>query len=75
VSVSALDANAGFCLVDCVHVDFQRVVRYGIGAVRLTALSHFRVLFIMTHDSIGLGEVGCLRTLCLLQQPRYLIFI
>ena len=31
---------------------------YALGAIRLSALSHFKVLYIMTHDSIGLGEDG-----------------
>lgn len=31
---------------------------YALGAIRLSALSGFRVLYIMTHDSIGLGEDG-----------------
>jgi len=31
---------------------------YALGAMRLSALSHFRVLYIYTHDSIGLGEDG-----------------
>ena len=34
------------------------VCSYALGAVRLSALSKFRVLYIMTHDSIGLGEDG-----------------
>lgn len=29
-----------------------------MGAVRLSAISHFGVIYIMTHDSIGLGEDG-----------------
>lgn len=29
-----------------------------MGAVRLSAISDFGVLYIMTHDSIGLGEDG-----------------
>ncbi len=37
---------------------FLNFITYGWGAVRLAALSHLRVLFIMTHDSIGLGEDG-----------------
>lgn len=32
--------------------------RYAMGAVRLSAISDFGVLYIMTHDSIGLGEDG-----------------
>jgi transketolase len=37
---------------------FLNFVGYALGAIRLSALSHFRVLYIMTHDSIGLGEDG-----------------
>jgi len=37
---------------------FFNFISYALGAVRLTALSKFRVLYIMTHDSIGLGEDG-----------------
>jgi transketolase len=37
---------------------FLNFVSYAAGAVRLSALSHFRVLNIGTHDSIGLGEDG-----------------
>ncbi|KAJ3221271.1 Transketolase, partial [Clydaea vesicula] len=37
---------------------FFNFISYALGAVRLTALSRFRVLYIMTHDSIGLGEDG-----------------
>ena len=29
-----------------------------MGAVRLSAISHFGVIYVMTHDSIGLGEDG-----------------
>eukprot|EP00546_Thalassionema_frauenfeldii_P006228 CAMPEP_0178923442 /NCGR_PEP_ID=MMETSP0786-20121207/16722_1 /TAXON_ID=186022 /ORGANISM="Thalassionema frauenfeldii, Strain CCMP 1798" /LENGTH=694 /DNA_ID=CAMNT_0020597939 /DNA_START=322 /DNA_END=2406 /DNA_ORIENTATION=+ len=31
---------------------------YALGAIRVSALSKFPVLYIMTHDSIGLGEDG-----------------
>jgi transketolase len=31
---------------------------YAIGAIRLAALSKFGVIYVMTHDSIGLGEDG-----------------
>ncbi|KAH7826823.1 transketolase [Monocercomonoides exilis] len=31
---------------------------YAFGAIRLSALSHLRVLFVFTHDSIGVGEDG-----------------
>jgi len=37
---------------------FLNFIEYAYGAVRLSALSHFGVLYIMTHDSIGLGEDG-----------------
>ncbi|KAJ1923646.1 Transketolase [Tieghemiomyces parasiticus] len=37
---------------------FLNFIEYAMGAVRLSALSNFRVLYIMTHDSIGLGEDG-----------------
>lgn len=37
---------------------FLNFVSYAIGAVRLSALSHFRVIWVATHDSIGLGEDG-----------------
>ncbi|KAI7901320.1 transketolase [Cokeromyces recurvatus] len=37
---------------------FLNFLTYGWGAARLSALSHFRVLYVMTHDSIGLGEDG-----------------
>ena len=37
---------------------FLNFVSYAAGAVRLSSLSHCRVLYIATHDSIGLGEDG-----------------
>ncbi len=37
---------------------FLNFVSYAAGAVRLSALSHLRVLNVATHDSIGLGEDG-----------------
>ncbi|KAL2220748.1 transketolase TktA [Thermoascus aurantiacus ATCC 26904] len=37
---------------------FLNFVSYAAGAVRLSALSHVRVIYIATHDSIGLGEDG-----------------
>ncbi|KAK1020124.1 Transketolase, partial [Friedmanniomyces endolithicus] len=37
---------------------FLNFVSYAAGAVRLSALSHQRVIYIATHDSIGLGEDG-----------------
>lgn len=37
---------------------FMNFIGYAAGSVRLSALSHFRVLYVATHDSIGLGEDG-----------------
>jgi transketolase len=37
---------------------FLNFFGYAAGAVRLSSLSHFRVLYVATHDSIGLGEDG-----------------
>ena len=37
---------------------FLNFIGYAWGSVRISALSHFGVIFVMTHDSIGLGEDG-----------------
>lgn len=37
---------------------FLNFVGYALGALRLSALSRFGVIFVATHDSIGLGEDG-----------------
>jgi transketolase len=37
---------------------FLNFIGYALGAVRLSAISHFPVIYVMTHDSIGLGEDG-----------------
>lgn len=37
---------------------FLVFTQYCLGAMRLSALSKFGVIFVMTHDSIGLGEDG-----------------
>lgn len=37
---------------------FFSFMQYCLPSIRLAALSHFHVLFIFTHDSIGLGEDG-----------------
>src|SRR5690348_3812685 len=37
---------------------FLNFIGYALGAVRLSALSDFGVIYVMTHDSIGLGEDG-----------------
>ncbi|KAJ1962374.1 Transketolase [Dipsacomyces acuminosporus] len=58
---------------------FLNFISYAAGASRLTALSEFRVLYIMTHDSIGLGEDGPthqpIETFAMLRAtPNYLNF-
>jgi transketolase len=37
---------------------FLNFAGYAMGSIRLSALSKFGVIYIMTHDSIGLGEDG-----------------
>mmetsp|Transcript_1891 Transcript_1891/g.2717 ORF Transcript_1891/g.2717 Transcript_1891/m.2717 type:complete len:372 (+) Transcript_1891:827-1942(+) len=37
---------------------FLNFAGYALGSIRLSALSKFGVIYIMTHDSIGLGEDG-----------------
>ena len=37
---------------------FLNFAGYALGSIRLSALSKFGVLYVMTHDSIGLGEDG-----------------
>jgi len=37
---------------------FLNFIGYALGAVRLSAISEFGVIYVMTHDSIGLGEDG-----------------
>ena len=37
---------------------FLNFIGYAMGSVRLSALSRFGVIYVMTHDSIGLGEDG-----------------
>jgi transketolase len=37
---------------------FLNFAGYALGAMRVAALSRFRVVYVMTHDSIGLGEDG-----------------
>lgn len=46
----------GGCRPFC--ASFLQFIGYALGAVRLSALSRFGVLYVMTHDSIGLGEDG-----------------
>lgn len=37
---------------------FLNFISYAVGASRLSQLSHHQILYILTHDSIGLGEDG-----------------
>jgi transketolase len=37
---------------------FLNFIGYALGSVNLSSISHTRVLYIFTHDSIGLGEDG-----------------
>lgn len=37
---------------------FLNFAGYALGAIRVSALSQFGILYIMTHDSIGVGEDG-----------------
>ena len=58
---------------------FLNFISYAAGASRLSALSELRVLYIMTHDSIGLGEDGPthqpIETLAMLRAtPNFLTF-
>ncbi len=52
---NGLAAYGGFIPFTATFLNF---IEYGFGAARLSALSSHRQLFIMTHDSIGLGEDG-----------------
>lgn len=50
--IAAYGAFIPFCAT------FLNFIGYAQGALRLSALSHLKVVYIMTHDSIGLGEDG-----------------
>ncbi|KAJ1798937.1 Transketolase [Coemansia sp. RSA 2399] len=71
--IAAYGANIPFAST------FLNFISYAAGASRLSALSKLRVLYIMTHDSIGLGEDGPthqpIETLAMLRAtPNYLNF-
>lgn len=42
----------------CRYYSSQNFVSYAAGAIRLSALSKHQVIWVATHDSIGLGEDG-----------------
>lgn len=52
---NGIHAYGGFIAYGSTFLNF---IGYALGAVRLSAVSEFGVLYIMTHDSIGLGEDG-----------------
>lgn len=52
---NGLHAYGGFLPFTATFFNF---IEYAFPAVRLAALSHHQQLFVMTHDSIGLGEDG-----------------
>jgi len=52
---NGLSAYGGFIPYGATFLNF---IGYALGAVRLSAISHFGVIYVMTHDSIGLGEDG-----------------
>ena len=58
---------------------FLNFIGYAMGSVRVSALSKFGVIYIMTHDSIGLGEDGPTHQPvemleCLRSTPNLLVF-
>ncbi|KAG0247948.1 Transketolase [Mortierella polycephala] len=53
--MNGIDAYGGLIPAGGTFLNF---ISYASGAVRLAALSGHRVIYIMTHDSIGLGEDG-----------------
>ncbi|KAJ2376182.1 Transketolase, partial [Coemansia sp. RSA 2603] len=71
--IAAYGANIPFAST------FLNFISYAAGASRLSALSKLRVIYIMTHDSIGLGEDGPthqpIETMAMLRAtPNYLNF-
>jgi len=52
---NGIHAYGGFISYGATFLNF---IGYAFGAVRLSAISHFGVIYVMTHDSIGLGEDG-----------------
>jgi len=52
---NALAAYGGFIPFTATFLNF---IEYALGAVRLSALSGHHQIYVMTHDSIGLGEDG-----------------
>jgi hypothetical protein len=48
------------CSLLCAHrpfcATFLNFIGYALGAVRVSALSNMGIVYVMTHDSIGLGK-------------------
>lgn len=53
--VNGLAVHGGFLPYGATFLIFTDYMR---GAIRLSALSHFHSIWVMTHDSVGLGEDG-----------------
>lgn len=53
--LNGLDAHGGLIPFGATFLNF---LGYGLGAIRVAALSHHRAIYVATHDSIGLGEDG-----------------
>lgn len=53
--MNGIDAHGGLIAFGATFLNF---IGYALGAVRLSALSEHGVIFVATHDSIGLGEDG-----------------
>ncbi|KAL0232408.1 hypothetical protein PCE1_002749 [Barthelona sp. PCE] len=53
--VNAMGVYGGFLPFGATFLVFAG---YALGAIRVAALSHYPALYIMTHDSIGVGEDG-----------------
>ncbi|KAJ3351523.1 Transketolase [Allomyces javanicus] len=73
---NGLSAYGGFIPFCATFLVFAQ---YAAGATRLSSLSHHQVLYVMTHDSIGLGEDGPthqpIETLAVLRAtPNTLVF-
>lgn len=54
----AMNGMAAYGTVIPAGGTFLNFVSYAAGSVRLSSLSHQRVIYVATHDSIGLGEDG-----------------
>ena len=53
--MNGIDAHGGLIAFGGTFLNFAG---YAMGALRLSAMSHHGVIFVATHDSIGLGEDG-----------------